>query len=219
MPSTVTPVAHHPHGYFSGSPKLEQLPDGRRKKLLETLVFTDPNGKKWVAPKGSIVDGASIPSIGWSIIGAPFTGKYLAASIIHDVACEEKKEKSKDVHKAFHRAMLASGVGWAKAKLMFGAVILGGPKWGNDKPPLTEKELTLERLEKFVEQYNLDTDILFLEEDGKKPTLVLRLNFSDGSGVAQTGGLSRDRKCMGETDPNQCMQKLKAQEDIKAAEW
>jgi len=132
------------HGYFSGSVAFEQLADGRKKRLVNTVIFTDPSGKKWKAPKGHVVDGASIPKLLWPIIGSPFTGKYLAASVIHDVACDEKKESWEAVHKVFHHAMLASGVSETKANLMYRAVYLSGPRWGEgaDKR-LTEKEFKL----------------------------------------------------------------------------
>ncbi len=60
-------------------------------KLLYNFTYEDPNGLLWNAPGGSIVDGASIPRIAWKVVGTPFYGKYRDASVIHDVACEDKK--------------------------------------------------------------------------------------------------------------------------------
>ena len=62
--------------------------DGDRKMtLVEPFAYVDPEGVKWDAPKGSVVDGASIPRLAWTIVGGPFEGRYRKASAIHDVAC------------------------------------------------------------------------------------------------------------------------------------
>ena len=115
--------------YFGLPVKAEWLVDGRKMKLSENLIYEDPNSVLWIAPKGVIVDGASIPRIAWRIIGTPFTGKYRVASVIHDVACDEKKRYWKDVHLAFYNAMRASGVSWVLSNIMYGAVYHFGPRW------------------------------------------------------------------------------------------
>lgn len=133
-------------GYNKDLLKVLWLNDGRKAKLLETLSFIDPKGKKWIAPKGHIIDGASIPVPFQPIVGTPYGGKYVMASVIHDVACDEKKLPWKEVHKVFHFAMLASGVSKEKANLMYQAVYLGGPRWGKD----AEKRLTEVEFKKLI---------------------------------------------------------------------
>ena len=98
-------------------------------RLLEQFSFIDPNSTEWVAPAGSIVDGASIPQLAWSLIGGPFEGKYRNASVIHDVACGQKARPWELVHETFYFAMLASGVSIWKAKTMYAAVYHFGPRW------------------------------------------------------------------------------------------
>jgi hypothetical protein len=116
-------------GEFLGAIRTEWLGDGRKMRLLSEFQYIDPKRKKWIAPVGSIVDGASIPKAFWSIIGGPFEGKYRAASVIHDVACDHKVEPWESVHEAFYWAMRASGVEAWKAKVMFAAVYSAGPRW------------------------------------------------------------------------------------------
>ena len=52
-------------GTFSGNPKTEWLIDASGKDrdmlLTEDFWYEDPNGQKWDAPEGSIINGASIP--------------------------------------------------------------------------------------------------------------------------------------------------------------
>ena len=125
-------------GKYSGSVKTEWLDDGRQMKLLNNLVYEDPNGLKWKAPKGSIVDGASIPTIAWTLVGSPFSGKYRDASVIHDIACINKKRTWEVVHLAFYYAMRASNVSDLKAKIMYAAVHHFGPRWSNKKKIVTQ---------------------------------------------------------------------------------
>ena len=115
---------------FSNTVKLEFIPlKARERRLLEEVVFTDRDGIKWVAPAGSIIDGASIPRFFWRIIGSPFVGLYVRASVIHDVYCKTKSKPSKAVHKMFREAMLADGVSKIKAKSMFKTVWYFGPEF------------------------------------------------------------------------------------------
>lgn len=52
------------NGTFSGNPKTEWLTEqgaDRNMRMLEDFWYDDPAGRRWKAPKGSIVNGASIP--------------------------------------------------------------------------------------------------------------------------------------------------------------
>jgi hypothetical protein len=98
-------------------------------KLTEPFSYVDPGGLHWDAPTGSIVDGASIPQIGWTIIGGPFEGKYRNASVIHDVACVKRDKAWEQVHYMFYTAMIAGGVERVRAKIMYAAVYHFGPRW------------------------------------------------------------------------------------------
>ena len=108
---------------------LQHSGNDRDMELLEDFVYVDPDGKRWLAPSGSVVNGASIPEPLWNIIGSPFVGDYRRASVIHDVACVEKEEPHKAVHLMFYHAMRADQVGWVQANIMYQAVKRFGPRW------------------------------------------------------------------------------------------
>ena len=119
-------------GSFQGKVVVEWLvehgPD-RKMQLQEPISFTDEDGTVWEVPKGWIVDGASIPGIFWTTIGPPFVGDYRRASVIHDYYCDAKTRPWKDVHRMFKSACVAGGVSEAKARAMYAAVYVGGPRW------------------------------------------------------------------------------------------
>lgn len=102
-------------------------------KLESKFDFLDPNGLLWNVPPAVEVDGASIPPPFWSVIGGPFSGGYIKASVIHDHFCDTKSRTQHDTHRNFYYGMRASGVSLWKAKFMYWAVATFGPKWKIEK--------------------------------------------------------------------------------------
>lgn len=125
---TVSPQATK-YGRFLSDPVVRLLNNGREIELLDDFVYVDPDETPWLAPKDSKVNGASIPQAFWSLTQGPLSGPFRNASIVHDVACERKKQSDEKVHRMFFYACLAGGVPESKAKLMYWAVAVFGPKW------------------------------------------------------------------------------------------
>jgi Protein of unknown function (DUF1353) len=125
-------------GKFSGEPDTEWLDDGRNMRLLQELSYLDPAGKKWVALKGFVTDGASIPKPLWSFIGGPFEGEYRNAAIVHDSACALRLETWQHSHLMFFNACRCGGVGELEAKVLFAGVWEFGPRWTIDQRMASE---------------------------------------------------------------------------------
>jgi hypothetical protein len=102
----------------------------RKMKLMQDFTFIDSKGTTWTAPAGHEIDGASIPQFLWSTVGSPFTGDYRRASVLHDYECDRKIHPHKVVHRLFYDAMICDEVNPIRAKYMYQAVRLFGPKWG-----------------------------------------------------------------------------------------
>jgi Protein of unknown function (DUF1353) len=115
--------------HYVGMPRVEFLPNGREVRLIEGYAFSDAQELLWSVPAQAVVDGASIPSIFWSVIGGPFEGKYRDASIIHDWFCDTRLREWQATHRVFYEAMLVSEVPRRTAKVMYLAVRWGGPRW------------------------------------------------------------------------------------------
>lgn len=122
-------VQNHKWGYYSGYPETRWDPDGRSMTLLNELRYTDPQGTVWLAPAGSKVDGASIPRYLWSFMGGPFEGKYRNASVLHDVAYEQKQRPPEECDRMFYNAMRCSGVSAVEAKTMYYSLLRFGHHW------------------------------------------------------------------------------------------
>ncbi|KRR15994.1 hypothetical protein CQ12_29020 [Bradyrhizobium jicamae] len=130
-------IAQENFGRFENSPKLEFVVEGpgkgRDMRLLEDFTYIDPGGGEWTAKKEFQTNGASIPQVFWSFVGGPFDGPYRSAAIIHDWFCDKKDRRWQDVHRVFYYASRAAGVGEIKAKILYAAVMFGGPRWGKGK--------------------------------------------------------------------------------------
>lgn len=116
-------------GYYSGPVDARWDSDGRSMTLLNELRYIDPKGVVWIAPAGSKVDGASIPRSLWSFMGGPFEGKYRNASVLHDVAYDNKSRPWQDADRMFYNAMRCSGVSAIEAKTMYYSLYKFGRHW------------------------------------------------------------------------------------------
>jgi hypothetical protein len=114
--------------------------EDRDMELIECFAFVEP-AQRWEAPPGSVVNGASIPSGLWSIVGSPFVGNYRRAAVLHDVYYGDHQGKTrKRVDEMFRSAMLTDGVSDDKAQLMYAGVRVGGAAAWDAPDPLRPKK-------------------------------------------------------------------------------
>lgn len=166
---------------FIGVVTVEWLDDGRSMKLKKEFVYVDQNGKQWTVPKNTIVDGASIPKMFWTTVGGPYEGKYRNASVVHDHYCVTKTETWQDVHLMFYNACITGGTAIIKAKVMYSAVYVGGPRWdiviqkdATGKKMIIEKEAnaTSEQM-KAITQWIESTNPTIEEINARLETIVI----------------------------------------------
>jgi hypothetical protein len=128
-------------GEFPTTPRIELLDDGRQLRLLEDFVYIDPRGRAWTANQNSVVDGASIPRVFWTIAGGPLEGQYRNASIVHDEGCVRMTEPREDVHLMFYEACRCGGLPEYKSKVLYAAVYHFGKRW--DIKPVSEQRMEI----------------------------------------------------------------------------
>jgi Protein of unknown function (DUF1353) len=116
-------------GHYSGYVEARWENDGRNMTLLSELRYTDPDGVVWIAPAGSVVDGASIPRSLWSLMGGPFEGKYRNGSVLHDVSYDQHTKPWQQCDRMFYNAMRCSGVSGVEAGTMYYALRKFGHHW------------------------------------------------------------------------------------------
>jgi hypothetical protein len=118
-------------GHFTGN--LTFHPSGcekpRKCYLDDSFHYVDSRGTDWEAQKGDKTDGASIPDWAQRIVGEPFDPSFIRAAVIHDHYCDRHVRRMLQTHWVFFDGLLTSHVSPAKAKLMYAAILIGGPKW------------------------------------------------------------------------------------------
>ena len=134
QPTADTSTETASFGRFEGVVVAAWDENGRQMTLREPFAYIDSKDRTWLAPAGTTVDGASIPTAFWTFIGGPFEGKYRNASVVHDVGCVEMKQSWEDVHWMFYEACRCAGVSDSEAKTLYYAVYHFGPRW----QPVTE---------------------------------------------------------------------------------
>ena len=88
-------VAGGQPGRFLGKVAVEWLDDDpfiARMRLLEDFVFQDALGRTWMADKGSVIDGRSLPLVFRDWFGLPFEGPYRKTALIYDHYCQTMSE-------------------------------------------------------------------------------------------------------------------------------
>ena len=108
---------------------VDQSGADRDMVLTEEFWYVDPNSRRWQAPFGARINGASIPRPLWSMVGSPYTDDYRRASIVHDVACINVEVNRKDADVMFYNACLAGGCPTFQAMLLYAGVCLG--RWSS----------------------------------------------------------------------------------------
>lgn len=98
--------------------------------LSHAFGFVDKRGEEWIAPAGTITDGATIPPMFWPICGNPLQGSYRDPAVIHDAYYQSHARPKDKVDRMFYEAMLFAGTNPVKAWFMWQAVSwFGGWTW------------------------------------------------------------------------------------------
>ena len=164
---------------FSANPQTEWLDDrspDHTMSLLADFWFEDRAGRRWHAPLGSVINGASIPRALWTLVGSPYTGLYRRASIVHDVACElaGSVEERRAADRMFFEACRAGGCSIEEATILYAGVRLGSA-WSNsaDASVNTRSVNTHPQSVRSPHQRRLEADFQIIADE------VLGANLSD----------------------------------------
>ena len=146
---------------FSGDPLTAWCSGGsgyRKMELCERFSFTD-HEREWVADKGRLIDGASIPRALWTAVGAPYVGRYRRPSIIHDIACEDAESEAdrRAADRMFYRACRSEGLARVESAILycgvrFGAWMSGGHFRGESSLPRLTEDLSDQQQQRTFEE-------------------------------------------------------------------
>lgn len=119
----------NPH--FVGKAELEQCPDGRSFRVVNSFGFWTKRTGLISVPAGFKTDLASIPRLFWNLL-PPF-GKYTNAAIVHDYLYRTRIFPRAKADKVLWQAMKFSNVRWGVRLLIYLNVrCFGGFAWRGD---------------------------------------------------------------------------------------
>jgi len=189
---------------------------GELKELLDDkLVFVDSQGQEWVAPKGTLTDGASVPRLALWITDGRFDSRFLKAAVVHDAYCQSdnqtrcpeqfRKRPWKAVHRMFFEACVAGGTPETTANLMFAGVWLGGPRWDDPETDLGDVPDEVLRAgydgcKEWIEENNPTPEEIESWMEAREPTVVAvsRLQ-TEGVAALDSGDLATAERTLEES--------------------
>jgi len=118
-------------GHFTGRIVITPA-GGNLWQVLKKFDYITDKGEIINIPVGFEFDGASIPKVGWIVVGHPLSQEYLAPSAIHDSLYRTQELSRKRSDHIFKEAMRDKGVDWWKRTMMWSAVRMFGWKPWDD---------------------------------------------------------------------------------------
>ena len=196
---SLTAFAADAHASFVGD--LQFIPSGceaaKNCKLKSDFGYIDPDKIGWLAKAGDKTDGASIPSWAQHFVGGQFEKEFVKAAVIHDHYCVRLVRPWRQTHRVFYHALVESGVNKLKAKLMYAAVVIGGPKWTAvdivpGKPCALGEACTfslpLRNLPKEGNLVSGEDSALYISRPANFESIGFQKKFGDLSGYVASGG-------------------------------
>ena len=118
---------------MKNKPILSPMEHHDKWMLIEDFTI-QVNGYEITIQQGFIFDGASTPSISWSLIGHPFDADFIVAGLIHDGLYAEKALPRGLCDDIFYTLLRRDGNGWGLSQIMYQAVNLFGAKYYGTNP-------------------------------------------------------------------------------------
>ena len=112
---------------FKDLPPLD--PPNKAKDLwtiTQDWITPEINGVRVGIKAGMTTDGASKPSITWSLVGHPFQVPLLGPALGHDALYAAELMTREEADRWFLEAMRKAGIGWVKRNTFWLAVRAGG---------------------------------------------------------------------------------------------
>lgn len=119
-------------GRFQGKVIFEWVDDSpfiATMLLVNEFSFQQANGKSWVVPAQTTLDGRFAPPLFTQLMGHPFEGGFRKAAVVYDYVVKDMTQPWPETQRMFYEASIVEGVLPIEAKVMFMLMNAGGSRW------------------------------------------------------------------------------------------
>ena len=119
-------------GRFQGSVILEWVDDSpfiAAMRLVEPFSYQQANGKSWVVPADTMLDGRFASPLFSTLMGHPFEGGFRNTAVIYDYVVKDMTQPWPEAQRMFFEASIVEGVLPNEAKIMYTLMNAGGTRW------------------------------------------------------------------------------------------
>jgi hypothetical protein len=108
---------------------VEEVALDHKLRLLEDFAFRDEHGREWLAPRGALLDGWTLPRGLRGLPRLPLESEFRKSAVLHDHFSQAKTASWRDVHRLLYSASLAEGIPPTEAKMLYMTVYASGWRW------------------------------------------------------------------------------------------
>jgi len=121
---------------FEGSPNLEPIEDSfiEQYRTTSEMIYRQVDGRVWITPSGSVVDGRGFPRLFVDIFGPPLNSHFAKTAVTYDYSVKSKHHPWATAQKMVYEAMRIEGATQAEANLTFMLLRATGTRWATQGP-------------------------------------------------------------------------------------
>ena len=121
---------------FECSPSLEPIEYSfiEQYRTTSEMIYRQADGRVWITPAGSVVDGRGFPRLFVDLFGPPLSSHFVKTAVAYDYSVKSKHHPWASAQNMVYEAMRIEGATQAEANLTFMLLRATGTRWATQGP-------------------------------------------------------------------------------------
>ena len=121
---------------FIGDPELETVEDSFvvEYKTKNELIYHQSNGRVWIVPASSLIDGRGFPRLYTDVYGQALKSEYIKSAVFYDYAVKSKHHPWRAAQDMLYEGMQLESASRADANVVLMLLRATGTRWAHDGP-------------------------------------------------------------------------------------
>jgi len=121
---------------FIGDAELETVEDSFvvEYKTKNELIYHQSNGRVWIVPAYSVIDGRGFPKLYTDVYGQALESEYIKSAIFYDYAVKSKHHPWRAAQEMLYEGMQLESASRANANVVLMLLRATGTRWAHDGP-------------------------------------------------------------------------------------